>query len=79
MDRLFARASETERTPRVPQNATEGKLEKKEKRREESTRVGRNCYGKRVYEVPVDRMPSERGKGCTSLVFERGKVLSCRV
>ena len=30
---------------RVSQNATEGKLKKKEKKQEESTKVGRNCYG----------------------------------
>lgn len=30
---------------RVAQNATEGKPKKKEKRREESTKVSRNCYG----------------------------------
>jgi len=79
-DELFARASEKKKELA---GTTECSGRKAEEEREETGREyesGQELLRQRVYEVPVDRMPSKRGReGCTLLVFERRKALSCRV
>jgi len=75
VDRLFALRRRKKFAGAAECNGRKTGEEGEETEREYES--GQELLRQRVYEVPEDRMPSKRGKECTSLVFERRKALSC--